>query len=531
MNLRARPLRGLLTVTACLSAACLSAALLSGAVAGAVADAAADDDAVVRTATGVVRGTVAADYRSFLGIPYAAPPVGASRWRAPRPAASWQGTRAATRPGTPCPQLAQGQVTGGEDCLFLNVQAPREPAGRRPVMVFLHGGGFVNGSGATYDPARITARGRLVVVTLNYRLGALGFLDHPALTDPYAGNFGLADQQAALRWVRHNIAAFGGDPNNVTLWGQSAGAHSVCAHLAAPASRGLFHRAIAQSGPCGNDLLSRPVARQRGMAIARDLGCADPADAAQCLRRIPHQRLTGIGQERVFTVHRRVADMPWLPVAGTRALPLQPLTALRLGAAADVPLMQGGTKDEMRAAVAAAYDGAGNPVTAEAYPRILREMFGPAPAKAIIARYPLVGYPTPSLALATLLTDYGAMLGACSQLPAADAAARRSPVFLYEFAEPVDDVIGDFPYGAAHGVDVRYFFDTPFQPPPAAEPQRGLSARLIDHWTRFAETGTPGAGWAPYGNGAALSFSTERIAPVNLAAEHHCGFWLAHNWN
>lgn len=510
----------------------------SGAASG-TASGARTGDAVVRTADGAVRGTVADDHRGFLGIPYAAPPVGASRWRAPRPSAPWQGVRDATRPGASCPQLGRGddgrpEVAGSEDCLFLNVQTPVAPpgggsvtagsAGRRPVLVFLHSGGFVNGSGAFYDPTRITTQGQVVTVTLNYRLGALGFLDHPALKDPYAGNFGLADQQAALGWVRRNIAAFGGDPGNVTLWGQSAGAHSVCAQLAAPAARGLFDKAIAQSGPCGNQVLSRPVARRRALSTARDLGCVDRVDAARCLRRLPYQRLTGIDQEKVFTLNRRVADMPWLPVAGTPALPYQPLTAMRLGAAADVPLLHGGTKDEMRAAVAAKYDGTGQPVTADSYPRILRDMFGPARAKAVLDRYPHTRYPTPSLALATLLTDYGAMLGACSQLPAADALARRAPVYLYEFAEP-DGRPGDFLYGAAHGVDVPYFLTTPIQPPPDTDPQQRLSTRLIGHWTRFAKTGAPGAGWAPYRNGTALQFSAERTRVIDLAAEHQCRFW------
>ncbi|MFI0372976.1 carboxylesterase/lipase family protein [Actinomadura sp. 1N219] len=509
----------------------LAAVAASGAV-FAVADAKVDG-AVVRTADGAVRGTVAADHRSFLGVPYAAPPVDDLRWRAPRPAEPWQGVRDATRPGPVCPQLGGGdegerQVIGSEDCLSLNVQTPvaAGAAGRLPVMVFLHGGGFVNGSGATYDPSRVTAQGQVVSVTVNYRLGALGFLDHPSLPDPQAGNFGFADQQAALRWVRRNIAAFGGDPGNVTLWGQSAGAHSVCAQLAAPGARGLFHKVIAQSGPCGNDVLSRPVARRRAVSTARDLGCGVAADAARCLRRLPFERLTGIGQEKVFTVHREVAEMPWLPVAGTPALPLQPPDAMRLGVAARVPLLHGGTKDEMRPAVAATYDRTGNPVTAEDYPQILRDMFGPAKAKAILGQYPHDEYPSPSLALATLLTDYGGMLGACAQLPAADALARRAPVYLYEFAEP-DGRPSDFPYGAAHGVDMPYFFTTPFQPPPTTGPQKELSTKLIGHWTQFAKTGTPGSGWASYKDGTTLQFTAERTRSIDLAAEHNCRFWRA----
>jgi carboxylesterase type B len=506
--------------------------LAAGTLAAALAVPSSADESTIRISDGRIRGTVTPDHRSYQGIPYAAPPVGPLRWRAPRPARPWSGVRDATRPGPPCPSLSgrPPQVIGSEDCLSVNVETPREVSIRLPVMVFVHGGGFANGSGALYDPTRLVTRGRVVVVTFNYRLGALGSLDHPAVHDPYAGNFGLADQQAALRWVRRDIAAFGGDPGNVTLWGQSAGAFSTCAQLAAPGARGLFDKAIVQSGPCGNSLLTRPQAQRRGLAAAAKLGCPDPGTAAECLRAKPFQDLTGLDQDQVYTVHRRIAGLPWLPVAGTPALPLQPLTALRLGRATDVPLIQGGTKDEMRAFVAAKYDATGHPVTAAQYQDIVHTLFGSENARAVLAAYPLGRYPTPSLALATLLTDDGSMLGACSQLPADDAAARR--VFAYEFAEPADYAIGDLPFGAAHGTDLRYFFDGLYQgpnPPPLTGRREILADRLIGYWTRFAHTGAPSGRWPAYGHGTVLSFSTDRIAPVDLTTEHHCTFWKAHH--
>jgi para-nitrobenzyl esterase len=389
----------------------------------------------------------------------------------------------------------------------------------------------VGGSAGWYDPTRLAVQGDVVVVTVNYRLGALGFLDHPALQDEYAGNFALADQQAALRWVRRNIAAFGGDSGNVTLWGESAGAFSTCAQLAAPGARGLFHKAIVQSGPCGNPMLTRPDAQRRGLETASTLGCPDPRSAAECLRGKPFQDLVGLGQDQI-TVQRRIADLPWLPVAGTPALPLQPPTALRLGLAANVPLIHGGTKDEMRAFVAGAYDSQLRPVTAEQYPKIVQKLFGPAEAKAILVTYPLARYPMPSLALATLLTDYGGMLGTCTQLPADDAVTRRSPVYAYEFAQPSGDMSGDLPLGAHHGADVRYFFDSNFQepkppqqPPPLTPAETVLADNLIGYWTTFARTGNPGPDWPIYQHGTALSFSIGRIEPVNLVREHRCDFW------
>jgi para-nitrobenzyl esterase len=510
---------------------CLVAVMLSGTTAGP----ASADDSVARTIGGLVRGTVAADHRSFLGIPYAAPPVGALRWRAPQSAAPWRGVRDATRPGAWCPQVWDNgpgkppQMVGSEDCLFLNVETPRRVTGRLPVMVFLHGGGFTSGSGAPYDPTRIVTQGRVVVVTLNYRLGALGFLDHPALRDPYAGNFGLADQQAALRWVRRNIAAFGGDPGNVTLWGESAGAYSVCAQLAAPGTRGLFGKAIVQSAPCANSFVTRQIAERRGLATAARLGCPNPGGAADCLRGKPLRDLAGLYEDQVGTVHRRIAELPWLPVAGTPALPLQPLAALRAGAAAGVPLIQGGTRDEMRGFVADKYDGRGHPVSAAEYPQIIRAMFGPKEARSILAAYPLSRYPTPSLALATLLTDYGRMAGACTQVLADDAAARWAPVFAYEFAEPDPVTIGNFPLGAHHGVDIPYFFDSSLQwpgtPPPPTGARKVLADRMIGYWTRFARTGSPGPGWPAYRHGTAISFAVNKVGPVDFAREHRCGFW------
>ena len=225
--------------------------------------------AVVNTRSGAVRGVVRGAYRVFQGIPYAAPPVGRLRWRPPQPAAHWKGIRDATRPGSPCAQLPLTVLPGGkailpgasnltgstsENCLYLNVWTPARPTHPRPVFVWFHGGNDIYGAGSDYDGSKLAVEGGVVVVTVNYRLGPLGYLALPALSaqspDHTSGDYGLMDQVAALRWVRANIAAFGGNPNQVTVGGQSAGAWAGCDLIASPAARGLFERAILESGTC-----------------------------------------------------------------------------------------------------------------------------------------------------------------------------------------------------------------------------------------------------------------------------------------
>ncbi|MET8143403.1 carboxylesterase family protein [Sphaerisporangium sp. NPDC005288] len=490
----------------------------------------------VHTAQGTLRGAVGSDVRTFSGIPYAAPPTGTRRWRPPGPAPVWTGVRDATKPGSPCPQLngeAPGEppkLVGGEDCLFLNVTTPAtRPSRSLPVMVWFHGGGFVQGAGSAYDATRLTGQGKVITVTLNYRLGALGHLAHRDLRDPYAGNYALADQQAALRWVRRNIGAFGGDPANVTIFGESAGGFSVCAHLAARGSRGLFHKAIVQSGPCGNDFVTLPRAQARAQRLAADLGCT--TDVLACLRAKPAADLAPIGSDEIFTATARIGDMPWIFTAGTSALPLQPLDALRRGRAAQVPLIQGGTRDEMRPFVAVQFDAQGRPVTAQQYPQITADLFG-EDAKAVLDRYPLTRFRTPSLALATVLGDWGRKLGACSQLPAADAAARRTPVYEFEFAEDSSQEILGFPLGASHGSDVPYLLDGPAGANPTNPAKQELSRDMIAYWTRFAATGDPNRPGLPrwpayHSGGTALSLASgpNGIRPVDLAAAHDCAFW------
>ena len=295
------------------------------------------DTSLVQTAAGTVRGKVEWDHRLFADIPYAAPPVGPLRFRSPAPAQPWEGIRDATEPGPRCIQDPGADPEFGkqsdEDCLNLNVWTPAMKGSPRPVMVWIHGGSFTGGTGKTYDGRWLVSRGDVIVVTINYRLGTLGFLAHPALGPPGdVGNYGLQDQQAALRWVRDNIANFGGDPAKVTVAGESAGGMSVCDHLVAPGSKGLFRAAIIQSAPCGAQA-DLPTAEQRSVDYATKAGCGDPATAADCLRALPLDKL-----REPVTFYNIGDDALPGPVTGSAALPVDPVTAMAENNAARVPV-------------------------------------------------------------------------------------------------------------------------------------------------------------------------------------------------
>ena len=316
----------------------------------------------VRIATGALAGVAEGDVQVFRGIPYAAPPVGALRWHEPEPAAPWRGVRDASRYGAACPQPplhkeAWAQVgPTSENCLFLNVWRPAR-AGSYPVMVFVHGGAFTYGAAGVplYDGANLARRGA-VIVTINYRLGRLGFFAHPALTDDdpdgELGNYGIMDQIAALRWVRSNIAAFGGDPHNVTLFGESAGAGSVQVLMGSPAARGLFQKAISESGAGGAVLA--PIrggpksAEAQGKAWAVGIGVPD-ATAAQ-LRALPLDRV--IGAAFPFIDGKVVVASPGEPfLCGTEAK-----IPLLIGANSDESSLAGNNQQIARLVLGARYD-------------------------------------------------------------------------------------------------------------------------------------------------------------------------------
>ncbi|MEU7860753.1 carboxylesterase family protein [Nonomuraea sp. NPDC049141] len=497
---------------------------------------------VAHTSSGAVTGAhIGRDVQRFNAIPYAAPPTGALRWQPPQPVQAWKGIEDGTRTAPRCPQNANpadsNPASAAEDCLYLNVTAPRAvPAGQRlPVMVWLHGGGFTQGAGGDYDTQRLAKAG-VVVVTVNYRLGIFGFLGHPALNG--SGAFGLLDQQAALRWIRHNAAAFGGDPRNITLFGESAGAFSTCAQLTSPTAAGLFDKAIVQSGTCsmrqmgidpaGGDTVwpSRQSGEQIAAAAAEQIGCTDAAQTMACLRRAPVPALLAAQQKIPAT---------WAPSYGSDTLPLDPRRAVAEGRLHPVPLMAGTTAHEARYFVAMYFDGPGQPLTRQTYQQFLRTAFG-TDARRVAARYPLSAHGSPSLAWAAIATDRG---WTCPTQAGNRLLARKTPVYQYEFADdPAPRPSGfpipaAFPLGAYHGGELPYLFDGPgaATAQPLSTSQRRLADQMIAYWTRFAATGNPNdpslPRWKPL-----TSKSANRVRSLSSArsngdgsTEHHCRFW------
>ncbi|MGA8116721.1 MAG: carboxylesterase family protein [Actinocatenispora sp.] len=497
---------------------------------------------VARTAAGSVRGTSTHDVAHYRGVPYAAPPVGTRRWRPPQPARPWSGVRSATRSGPACAQGA-GMPDASEDCLYLDVTVPHpERTGHRPVMVWLHGGGLSEGVGSDYDPTRLAVQGDVVVVTVDFRLGIFGFFGHAGL--PGSGTFGLADQQAALRWVRQNIAAFGGDRHNVTLFGQSGGAVATCAQLTSPSSAGLFDKAILESASCdfgwtksaltpggAAGSFFHPVAdvRQRGATAAGELKCDRSSDRAEldCLRKLDTHQFDD--QDPEFAA----------AATGTPLLPLPPDQALRLGAFHRVPVISGSTHDEHRL-TAGILELATIPITAEQYPGLLKESFGDD-APAVLRRYPLSRYGgNAALAWSAVFTD---RIWVCTQDQAASAMSRRVPTYSYEFADehalPFVDLPADFDPGASHGSELPSLFDLAGRPTIGGDrytdDQRRLAGTMIGYWTTFARTGNPNRAGLPTWPRAVPGAADSRalrlapgkggIAPVDAYAEHQCAAW------
>ena len=491
---------------------------------------------VVQTDDGPVRGIIRDGVRQFLGIPFAAPPVGDLRWRPPRRPARWHEPLDADQFGNRCAQIATLGVFATpsfeEDCLYLNVFTPRgaAPSGGRPVMVWFYGGGLVAGESNDYNGSKLARDGNTVVVTINYRVNVFGFFAHPAIDaeNHLRGNYGIMDQQFALRWVQRNIRAFGGDPGRVTIFGESAGGISVFTHMASPLSRGLFHRVISQSGMI-RSLLTNPdlaTAEARGREFATAMGCAD--QTARCLRSLSVRDILTEGVE--FASQARVI------VDGT-ILPQTLGEALSSGEFNRVPFINGVNRDELRWSVALTERATGHVLTAAEYPDAIAASFGEANVPRILARYPLSNYASPSLALAAVQTD---AQFSCTVRQVSQWVSRFvERTYSYEFADrtaPSYEPPVSFPYGAAHTYELQYLFPLYHgargTPKPLNAAQERLSDDMVSYWTTFASTGNPNSRetpfWPRYQTRRDQFQSLRLPRPVtvtNFAADHKCAFW------
>ena len=515
----------------------LSAGLvLASAVAvGSVASAAPKNKVVV-TDSGPVRGIVTPTMQQFLGIPYAAAPVGDLRWRPPQPHTRWHKPLDATNFGNHCPQPPSpfGRPSVTEDCLFLNVYTPSKinhgKPHRRPVMVWIHGGALFLGESDDYDSTRLVEDGDVIVVTINYRLGSLGFLAHPALSaespDHASGNYGLMDQQFALQWVQRNIASFGGDPDNVTIFGQSAGGLSVQSHLASPTAAGLFQKAIVESGAYSLTQPPLAVAEARGAAFATLVGCND--QTAACLRAVP-----------VATFLANQGGTGFVPNLDGKLLPQSVDAAFASGQFNQVPVIEGSTHDEWRLFVALNQEFVSGPLTPAQYPGAIASTLGIplAVVPLFLAEYPLANYPSPSIALGALGTDG---IFACNARLSAQLLSAHVPTFEYEFNDanapqlflpPVS-----FPYGAYHAAELQYLFGLTAEvpAPPLNVAQEQLSDTMVRYWVQFARSGDPNSSdtpfWPTY---QAATDQIQSLVPptpqieTGFAVDHKCDFWAS----
>jgi para-nitrobenzyl esterase len=472
----------------------------------------------VQTTLGAVEGARDENVEVYRGIPFAAPPVGDLRFRPTQPGHPWTGVRAADTFGPAAPQLsaARGVAMGdaqqeSEDCLFLNIWTPSADASaKRPVMVWIHGGAFQSGSGsgALYRGARLAERGDLVVVTINYRLGALGWLGSEELG---GGNWGLLDQIEALRWVRDNIAAFGGDPGNVTIFGESAGSASVSTLVGTPAAKGLFHKAIAESGGPAGGPMKR--AERFAEAIVNDAGVSSVAQ----LRDLPVDALLTAQEQAVTRVGR--LNTPLAPVVDGRVLPRQSLDEIRDGLNTGVPVIIGTNRDEMR------YFAMGNRRLSEGDESVVRRALArtcgedgldeliDAYAKARANR----GEPTAPFDLWVAIE--GDRIFRVPSLRMAEAhAATGSPVYEYLFDQESPAAAGFLK--SCHALEIAFVFGTLDAPmidrfAGSGAQVEALSSTMMDAWISFARTGNPATSatgeWPTYD---ATRRATLRLGPT-----------------
>ena len=495
---------------------------------------------LIHLADGDVQGATNDRTRQFLGIPYAAPPVGALRFRPPAPVTPRSDVLQATSFAPGCPQLGsiQGPASDHEDCLYLNVWTPDpQPKKPLPVMVWFPGGGNQQGSagdpvpfpgvpGHFYDAHVLAEERNVVVVTINYRLNVFGFFAHAGLgsedsTYPFAGNQGLLDQRAALKWVRANILAFGGNPKKVTIFGESAGSEDVCLQVASPGSRKLFQRAISESGGCTPRNPTATQGAATATAFAASVGCGEgtASDQLDCMRQKPVSDLLKVlEQESTGAI---VSSLTFGPVVDGGFLPDQPRTLYDKGKFAKVPYILGSNSDE-----GTLFFIGMPPVKTEAeYLAALQVRYGTL-ASQVAAVYPASSFPSPQDAL---VRAFGDEILVCSTYDTARrAAAGKAHAYLYNFAREIPiPVLQTLGLKAFHGSEIVYVFGSITLP---TNDDAMLGETIRGYWTRFAKSGDPN------GKGAVIwpRFKDKTDQRLNLDVQqtvltgfrrHECEFW------
>ena len=450
----------------------------------------------VKVQSGTLEGTTSEDasVRIFKGVPFAAPPVGDLRWKAPQPVPHWKGVRKADDWGPRCIQglvfadIIQREKSQGEDCLYLNIWAPAKSAKnskkKLPVFVWYHGGGFAAGSGSEprYDGAYLAKQG-IVVVDVNYRLGIFGFFSHPELTreSPHkaSGNYGMLDQVEALKWVKANIAGFGGDPNSVTIGGESAGSFSVSALMASPLSRGLIHKAIGESGAFAagrsSTLAELPLAasEQVGVTFAKAIGASDLA------------ALRAMSAEKILAQASQPNGGRFSPNIDGYFFPTPASEIYAKGQQARIPLLAGWNSSEIGMAVAM------NPVkpTPVTFQSQLAMVFKDK-VEAAKKAYPAATNEEAEVAAAALASDQFIVYGTWKWIE--EQARTKSPVYRFQFDRVLLEPNGSNRYGAAHAVEIEYAFNTLESKKAAWQPEDRQTAQTMSaYWANFIKTGNP----------------------------------------
>lgn len=491
---------------------------------------------VVSTDRGPIRGRKTNGSTAFLGVPYAAPPLGALRWRPPQDVACRSAVLDTIEYGSQCMQKVAGHTSGSEDCLTLNIWSPRlSSTASLPVLFFVHGGAEVAGSsdsdfglGNLYDGASLAEHQQVVVVTVNYRLGALGFLSHTALdaetrTGGLSGNYGLQDVISALQWVQANIANFGGDTSRVMLFGESAGALNTCALLASPLARGQFSSVLMQSGAC--DAAPSAYRQAQGTAFSEALGCTGSArKVAKCLRAKPAEQVAVEGLTALNGATPSSFDvsaswyLSWGPVIDGSLLPKRPLEMIRSGQHNHVPFVIGSNEHETELFMPPIY------ATCIDFGLDVIARVGRDRAREVFDRYPCTSYLFARWAQVDWTTDvqFGCQ---ARRIARAMSEHQDEPVYRYRYTHEDLGSLGVL--RAAHAMELPFLFDTYWAFGGIATPGETRMTKMMQtSWASLAARGNPGGAWPRF------SASNQRVMVIdettkssNVDRDDHCDFW------